>query len=703
MSDKLRRLKDKASRYYGDGKLKDALKAYLEILEREPGELSCQIKVGDIHRKLGNRSSAVEAYEPVARAYASDGMLLKAIAVCKLILNTDPRHTETQTMLAELYAKRRGPARTNPPLPPRRGDTPVPGSMAAAIELPPEPSAPMELTVGGKVVPADNPSAVPGRPSTDGAVPPPQWPPAPSGDTPDPQVGAWSGSAAPGTPNEQISGAWPVMGAPSAAPEPPKSDISASWPVSKPAPPSPPSEGESLEDSVLDITVDAVMSEAELIELQRRKAEQVRAREAAQSPPDLSAVDALEDEPIDIDADTDEPIPLTDEVSASTPVAPPSIHDQRIGDNPEQTWTGVIRLEDLDGPTPQQKGEVTAASPLVDAGAEKDAAAIDAESLVSGEFEVPPIELTKRKDDSQDIAPAVEEMVSLADLAGEESDELGRPQIPLFSDLPKNAFISLLVKMEMREMEKDEFVIKEGDSGDSFFVLASGKVRVVRNDPEGNEVLLAYLTDGAFFGEMALLQDGARTASVIVEEESQVFEISKMVLDEIVTSYPSVARVLRNFYKQRLLSTAMATHPLFKPFSIDERKHLMEMFKSRSFDQGAEIVKEGKKASGLYLLLYGTLNVVKKKQGEELHLAQLTSGDMFGEISLLTGAKTVASIVAETEAFVVRLSKRKFDEVIMTHPQVLELVSEISEARATVNDALLKDTETFNAEGAVLV
>lgn len=628
MGDKQRKLKDKASVYYREGKLKDALKIYERVVADDPAELQCQIKIGDIYRKLGNREAAVKAYAPVATAYAEDGLLLKAIAVGKLILSVEPRHTATQEMLADLYSKRRAPARM--PMTPPPVDTPAP------IELPEVDETPEVTRTSQR-----EPPIVQGTPETPGAPkppiaeqlveqnapPPPQWPPVAASKTPAP------------APNAPPSIPWPTSTPPSSSPS-----AQADAPVT-------------IEDSVLDITVGEVLTESEA------SAPAAEADDAALMGQDTdqeiqSLLSEMSDEPLQIAAQQEEEV-----VELTQPKRP------KMNIPVEETWAGVIKLEDLD------KQEELAETLQVD----------DAPSDVR---EAPPIELTKRVTES----------------TGDIADELERPQIPLFSDLPKSAFIELLVQMEMKEMMPGEHVITEGEVGHSFFVLASGRVRITRKSETGEEVTLAYLTDGAFFGEMALLQDGARTASVIVEEESQVFEISKAVLDNVVSSFPSVANVLKNFYKQRLLATAMATNPLFRPFDGEQRRELMELFKSKSFDEGEVILKQGKKGTGLFLLLHGKLYVKRKKEdGSEISLAELGPGDMFGEMSLLTGQPTYATVAAATDCFVVRLSKRKFDEVIMTHPQILELVSQVSDERKSVNDMILGHQPMMPPEGAILV
>ena len=618
MGDKQRKLKDKASRAYADGDLKDALKLYERVVAEDPSELQCKLKLGDIHRKLGNFSAAVHEYAPVAKAYGEDGLLLKAIAVCKMILGVDAGHTETQVMLADLYAKRRGPAAPQP--------------------------APVTLEGMGISAPAGGqlPGQDYGMVEFDGSALE-----APS--LPDEASGAWRASEA--VTDTPMKAAWPTPASKAPAwpstSRPAQAPPAAQWPTSAPKAAQWPTPGASIEDSELDIVVgEAVDEEAPKVIVGEKLEDSVLditvdpasldddAETSAQLASLLSELsEEGEDEPLEIETEDDAEEGVA--IAFGTGAA-------------EETWDGAIAVEDVDAPAASQDV----------------------------------IELTEPVE------------ASISDIA--------RPQIPLFSELPKNAFIELLVQMEMRELDAGEYVIREGETGDSFFVVASGRVRVARRGPDGRDVDLAILTDGAFFGEMALLQDGARTASVIVEQESQILEIKKEVLDSVVQQYPSVATVLRNFYRQRLLSTVMATHPIFSPFTPDERRDLMEKFKSKNFEAGEVLLAEGKKGTGLFILLYGSLEVAKTQGADTVVLATLGPGDMFGEMSLLTNQPTVASVTATSDCFVLRLSKKKFDELIMTHPQILELVALVSDERASLNDALMGDAQAFNA-GAVLV
>lgn len=262
-----------------------------------------------------------------------------------------------------------------------------------------------------------------------------------------------------------------------------------------------------------------------------------------------------------------------------------------------------------------------------------------------------------------------------------EDDASAMPRTPLFSDLPPEAFREILEGMTRRHVNPGACIIKEGEHGHSFFVLVSGRMRVEKSS-ELQPILLAHLGEGAFFGEMALLQDGARTASVYAEEESEILELDRALLEGLVARHPLVAKVLRDFYQQRLLTTAMAVHPFFQPFTPSERRMLGAQFQARAFAAGEVLIKEGDRGQGLYLLLSGALEVSSTRGGV---LATLGPGEMVGEMSLLRDARTNATVCAREESWVLRLSREHFRSVAGERPEVLDLLERLVEDRLDVN------------------
>src|SRR3990170_6685948 len=106
MSEKLRKLKDDASRLIAKGKLAEAAELYQKLVKADRKDLAGRQKLAELYGRLGRTPEAVREDQSVAGSYAADGLLLKAIAVCKIMLQLDPSHTETQSFLAELSTKR---------------------------------------------------------------------------------------------------------------------------------------------------------------------------------------------------------------------------------------------------------------------------------------------------------------------------------------------------------------------------------------------------------------------------------------------------------------------------------------------------------------------------------------------------------------------------------------------------------------------
>ncbi len=292
-------------------------------------------------------------------------------------------------------------------------------------------------------------------------------------------------------------------------------------------------------------------------------------------------------------------------------------------------------------------------------------------------------------------------------LPGQESGKakprvvIDKSRVPLFSDLSRDAFIQLTNKLDFRRTHAGEKLITEGEAGRSFFIVVSGKVKVTKATLEG-EVTLATLGEGTFFGEMAVLSSAPRLANVVAIEESELLEISDVVLMDLVRDHAGVIVVLKKFYRQRLLSNVMNMSPLFKVYDRAERRSLIEKFRLREIPAGQAAITEGTKSDGLYVVMHGALKAVKKTDDGTLELGRLREGDIFGEMSLLTLEPAMATVLAERRSLVLRLAKSDFDLLKFTHPQMLEVVSDLTAQRKSIAEHLLAG-EHDSEDGIVII
>lgn len=259
------------------------------------------------------------------------------------------------------------------------------------------------------------------------------------------------------------------------------------------------------------------------------------------------------------------------------------------------------------------------------------------------------------------------------------------PEIPLFADLDPEAFQRLIDGSLHHHLSIGELAVREGERGDSLYVVVRGQLEVAR-EVDGRLRRLARLREGAFFGEMALLTGTPRAASVRAIEESEILEFTAASLRQLVRSYPSVAKALRRFYRQRLLANALATSPLFAPFDRPTREGLIGRFRTRDVAPGEEVVREGEPVEGLFVVLHGSLDVTRTgPRGERIRLGELREGDVFGEQSLLHGGPAGATCTARSRGMVLRLPREVFGETLDRHPAIRDLLGRVDLDRQARN------------------
>jgi cAMP-dependent protein kinase regulator len=133
MVETLREHKDNAAQFFASGRLEEALAEYQLVVRSAPEELGSRQKVAEVLQRLGRKQEAIKAYESVAGAWARQGWLLRAIALCKVILQIDPGHGRTQRLLADLYARRMVSQPRLTPAPIRMAPEPSLGAEPAAL------------------------------------------------------------------------------------------------------------------------------------------------------------------------------------------------------------------------------------------------------------------------------------------------------------------------------------------------------------------------------------------------------------------------------------------------------------------------------------------------------------------------------------------------------------------------------------------
>lgn len=125
-------------------------------------------------------------------------------------------------------------------------------------------------------------------------------------------------------------------------------------------------------------------------------------------------------------------------------------------------------------------------------------------------------------------------------------------QVELFQGLSVDEMEALASSSSSRSFPKNTVVIHENDPADSLFIIESGKVKVYCSDKNGKEFIMNTQREGDYFGELALLDDSSRSASVRTVEKSSFCIVFKDDFNRVLDEHPNIARKLIRNLAQRV-------------------------------------------------------------------------------------------------------------------------------------------------------
>lgn len=256
------------------------------------------------------------------------------------------------------------------------------------------------------------------------------------------------------------------------------------------------------------------------------------------------------------------------------------------------------------------------------------------------------------------------------------------PPIPLLSELSVDDFVAVLDTVQLVRMKRGAAVLRQGDPGHSFFIAARGALEVLREAEDGTRAQLATLHEGAVFGEMALFSKSPRGAHVNTTTEADLLELPVQALSQLAGGAATIARALDRFTRERLVMNLIATAPLFRSLDRGQRIDLVRRFVAHDVAAGTDLIREGERVPGLYLVLSGSVDVWKRDGEQKVLLATLSSGEVFGEMSLLNAALASASVTAAQRSSVLVLAREYVERLIESVPALRGYLEGLGDERA---------------------
>lgn len=140
-----------------------------------------------------------------------------------------------------------------------------------------------------------------------------------------------------------------------------------------------------------------------------------------------------------------------------------------------------------------------------------------------------------------------------------DTDSLSR--LGIFSNLEPQQLEVLKQYSAIRAYPKNTVLIHEGDEASSLYAIESGKVDVYLNNEDGREIIINELSAGDTFGELGLIDDAPRSASIRTTKASKMIVIQKRGFNEVLTSHPELGLHILKYLTKRVRAQLFHTKP----------------------------------------------------------------------------------------------------------------------------------------------
>ena len=269
---------------------------------------------------------------------------------------------------------------------------------------------------------------------------------------------------------------------------------------------------------------------------------------------------------------------------------------------------------------------------------------------------------TQLRNSSQDMKNTKRLAISAEPTAQLQNSEIKVPVIPkseankdlIYSCFSENRFLSklkpdqlhrLIDGMSKRKLSANVKLIKEGSEGKHLYIIEKGSVQI----ETAAHGLVAVLGPGKMFGELAILYNCKRTATVITREDCSLFELNRHHFKAIITS----TGLSRDKEKLAILKTVKSLANL----PDNKLKKICDCLEEEIFNDGDCLIKEGASGDQFYIIEQGKVNITKNTNkntksnssgntNQEELVATLGKGQYFGERALQTEDKRNANVYA---------------------------------------------------------
>lgn len=266
-----------------------------------------------------------------------------------------------------------------------------------------------------------------------------------------------------------------------------------------------------------------------------------------------------------------------------------------------------------------------------------------------------------------------------------------------FARLDRRARADIADELQAVTLRAGAHLFRQGDPGDSMYVLERGLLEVRIHDEDGALRVLDRLEPGAAVGEMALMSGRPRSADVIAVVDSKLVRLSRGGFEKLAARYPAIVSGFAVAITPRIhrIQVAGMLQKLFGDMEPAALHALQEQLVWRRLADGEALFHQGDPASSMFIVVTGRLQVVYSEQGYEngtnRTLAEVSRGETIGEFALINDEVRSASVYAVRDTDVVEITRPVFETLIEQHPQAMNQIARLIVLRLQRTQRIVQD------------
>jgi ATP-binding cassette subfamily B protein len=241
--------------------------------------------------------------------------------------------------------------------------------------------------------------------------------------------------------------------------------------------------------------------------------------------------------------------------------------------------------------------------------------------------------------------------------------------LPFLRFLPREVRSLLVASFTRAEAPAGATIVREGEPADALYVLDAGRAEVVKAGPKGDEIALATLGPGETFGEMGLLRDAVRTATVRAVEPVTLRRLDHGVFTVLLANRPELRQYFELQARHRHLHNFFVQFTAFAQLPPAVLAELLRDLEPVTVEAGAVVVGEGDSPGPLFIIEEGRCQASVALGGRRRIVAYLRTGDYFGELSVFRDQPRGATVEALTTCRLLRLTRETYARLLERSPE----------------------------------